>query len=140
MPHYKTLLDPGIFIGPQDFPTDKTVQIARVVRETMAKREGDRSDVVESAPMIYFAAGGKELARKFKAPKSVLYGLSLTYGTDTDGWIGKDVTLFATKCLSFGEVEECVRIRFQPAIDRKICAWMKKRKSNARSYMLDGAA
>lgn len=137
MPHYKQLLDPGIFVGPQDFATDKTVQISRVVREAMPKREKDDKD--ESAPMIYFAAKGKELDRKYKAPKSVLYGLSVTFGTDTDGWIGKDVTLFAAKCMSFGETEECVRIRFAAEVDAKIRKWLKKRKANPGAYMIGGA-
>lgn len=135
MPHYKMLLDPGLFIGPQDFPTEKTITIARVVREAMPKRDDDKPD---SAPMIYFSHKGQELPRKYKAPKSVLYGLSLAFGTDTDGWLGKDVTLFAAKCMSFGEIEECVRIRFPAEVDDKIRKWLKKRKANQSAYMIGG--
>ena len=71
-----------------------------------------------------------------KVPKSVLYGLSLAYGSETDAWIGKPVVLFAAKCLSFGDVEECVRIRFAPEIDAKIRKWLKKRKASAGAYMI----
>ena len=134
MAHYRTLLDPGIFVGPQDFATEKTVAISRVVREAMPKRDGEATD---SAPMIYFSHAGKELPRKYKAPKSVLHGLALMYGTETDAWLGKEITLFAAKCMSFGEVEECIRIRFPPAIDSKIRKWLKKRKSNPNSYIIE---
>ncbi len=142
MPHYKTLLDPGIFIGAQDFPTDKTVKISRIIREKMPTREGEKDEEVKAGVMLYFSAGTppKELARKYKLPKSVMYGLSLMFGTDTDGWLGKEVTLFATKCVSFGEVEECVRLRFTAEIDKKIVKWLKKRKSNPAAYMITGAA
>lgn len=142
MVHYKSLLDPSDFIGAQDFPTDKTVKISRVVREKMPKREGEKADEEKSAPMIYFIAGNPpvELKRKYKVAKSVMYGLSLTFGSDTDSWIGKDVTLFATKCLSFGEIEECVRIRFTPDVDKKILKWLKKRKSSASAYMITDQA
>lgn len=135
--HYKKLLDPSIFVGPQDFTTDKTVTISRVVREGMPKRDDEKS---AEAPMIYLAHNGKELERKYKAPKSVLYGLSLTYGVDTDQWIGKPVTLFAAKCMAFGEVEECVRIRFTPEVDAKIIKWLKKRKANRSAYILQSSS
>lgn len=142
MAHWKTLLDPGIFIGPQDFPTDKTVKISRVVREKMPARKKDDGEVEaedQAGVMMYFIAGNppKELARKYKVAKSVMYGLSLTFGTDTDAWIGKDVTLFAAKCLSFGDVEECVRIRFSEQVDAKIRKWLKKRKASPSAYMIE---
>jgi hypothetical protein len=133
MAHYKQLLDPGIFIGPQDCQTDRTVTISRVVREDMPKRDGEDKT---ASPMMYFAHGDKEMSRKYKVPKSVLYGLSLMLGTDSDGWKGKPVTLFAATCMSFGEVEECVRIRFPDEIQAKIRKWMKKRKANVSAYIL----
>ncbi len=133
MTHYKQLLDPGLFIGPQDFPKDKTLVISRMVREALPEREGDEK---KSAPMMYFAHDGKELSRKFKVPKSVLYGLSLELGTDVDQWAGKTVTLFAARCMSFGEVEECVRVRFSPDTEAKIRKWLKKRKANFNAYLI----
>jgi hypothetical protein len=125
MAHWKSFLDPSDFIGPQDFPTDKTVKISRIVREKMPSREGEGASDEKSAAMIYFSAGNPpvELKRKYKVAKSV-----------------KDITLFATKCTSFGETEECVRIRFAPDVDKKIFKWLKKRKSPQSAYMIGGAA
>ena len=133
MAHYKSLLDPGIFIGPQDCTADKTVTVSRVVREDMPKRDGEEKS---ASPMMYFAHNGAELPRKYKVPKSVLYGLSLLFGTDIDTWKGQQVTLFAGKCMSFGEVEECVRIRFPEDIDSKIRKWLKKRKASPSAYLI----
>ena len=50
------------------------------------------------------------------------------------------MTLFATKCLSFGDVEECVRIRFPEEIDARIYKWLKKRKANRSTYILKESA
>jgi hypothetical protein len=135
MPHYKQLLDPGIFIGPQDCQTDKTVTVSRIVREKMPERDGDKEEAKTGA-MMYFSHNGQELPRKYKIPKSVLYGLSVAFGTDTDAWIGKQITIFAAKCMSFGEVEECVRVRFSPEVDAKIRKWLKKRKASPSAYMI----
>ena len=37
---------------------------------------------------------------------------------------------------SFGEVEECVRVRFTPDTEAKIRKWLKKRKANPNAYIL----
>ena len=134
MPHYKTLLDPGEFLGPQDFPTSKPVKISRIVREKLPSRDGDAQT---AAPMIYILGkDGTEYARKFKVPKSVLYGLSELLGANTDNWPGKEIVIFAAKCMSFGDVEECLRVEFPPEIDSKIRKWLKKRKANPQAYIL----
>lgn len=70
-------------------------------------------------------------------PASVTFRLTVKRDKDT----GKSVGMFAAKCMSFGEVEECLRLRFSPEIDAKIMKWMKKRKSSPSAYMMrDGAA
>ncbi len=132
--HYKQLLDPGKFLGPQDFTVEREVTISRVSREKMPTRDGEAE---QSAPMLYIVAkDGSEYQRPYKVPKSVMYGMSLAYGTETDAWKGQKVGLYAAKCMSFGEVEECLRIRFSPEVDAKIRKWMKKRKANASAYMI----
>ena len=135
MAHYRSLLDPTDYVGPQDVDkADKTVTISRVVREDLPTREGKKP---EAAPVIYFIHDGKELAKKLKVPKVLMHGLSLVFGTETDAWVGKQITLFKTRCSSFGEVEECCRIRFDPKIDAKIRKWLKKRRADQATYMTD---
>lgn len=133
MSHYKTLLDPSEFVGPQDFPKPKALTISRVVREQLKRsEEGGKT----GAPMMYFAHGGAELPRKYKVPNGVMFALSLVHGSDVDAWVGKTVTLFAAKCLSFGDVEECVRPELPPEVERKVLAWYKKRKASPRAYII----
>ena len=133
--HWKLMLDPSVYLGAQDFPKEKTVKIGRVVREEMPER--DKNKKATSAPMIYFTHNGAELPRKLKVPRTVMYGLNLLLGVDTDSWIGKDITLYATRCDSFGDVEECIRVRFPAEIDEKILRMLKKKKANLKTYTID---
>ena len=128
MPHWKTLLDPGEYLGPQDFDQPKKVTIARLTSESASK------DDPKKAPTMYFEHGGKELPRKYKVPKSVMYGLSLLLGTDYASWAGKTITLERAECMSFGEREECIRVQFPAEIEARVIKWMKKRKASPSAY------
>lgn len=128
MPHWKTLLDPGEYLGPQDFEKPKAVTIARLSSESASKDDPKKS------PTMYFEHNGKELPRKYKVPKSVMYGLSLTLGTDYSAWSGKTITLESAHCMSFGEKEECIRVQFPDEIETKVKKWMKKRKASVSAY------
>ena len=134
MKHWKTLLDPGVFLGPQDFPEPRAVTIARIAREKMPARDGEPE---QSSPMLYIQAkDGTEYPRKLKLPKTVLYGLSIALGPDLDQWVGKQITVYATTCLSFGQPEECLRVQFDPQIEAKVIAYCKKRKVNPKVYKI----
>ena len=37
--------------------------------------------------------------------------ISSIHGTESEGWVGKEVTLFPTTCQSFGATVECIRVR-----------------------------
>lgn len=134
MTHYRNLLDPGEFLGVQDFPADKEVTISRIIREKMPKRDNEKET---ASPMLYIKGkDGAEYPRKFKVPKSVLYGLSELMGAETDAWVGQKITIFSTRCMAFGEIEPCLRVRFPDAIDGKVRKWLKKRKANPNAYMV----
>ncbi len=134
MPHFKLLLDPAKYLGPVDFPTDREVTISRIVREKLPARDGEET---KSAPMLYIKAkDGSEYARPLKVPKTVLHGIALMFGVDSDKWVTQKITVFATRCMAFGEIEECLRVRFPPEIDTKVRAWLKKRKASPSAYMI----
>lgn len=135
MTHYKKLLDPSIYLGPPDFDTERTVKVSRVVREKKPKRDGEAEET--GVHLYIFQKDGTEYARPLPIRSTLLHGLSLVFGVEIEGWAGKEITLFRTTCLSFGEVEECVRIRFEPSIDRRIISWLKKRKVSPKTYMME---
>jgi hypothetical protein len=134
MSHYRALLDPGIFLGPQDFVVERPVTISRIIKGEMPTREKEKAS---TAPMLFILQkDGIEYPRCYKVPKSVLFGLSCLLGTETDAWKGKQITLFSCFCMSFGTKEECVRVKFPPEIDEKVFTWLRKRKTSASVYML----
>ena len=130
MPHWRTLLDPGDFLGPQDFDQPTIVTIARLSSEASDKEDPKK------CPMMYFQHNGKELHRKFKVPKSVMYGLSLLLGTDYTAWTGKEITLERAVCMCWGEREECIRVQFPAPIEARIVKWLKKRKASPSVYRI----
>ena len=136
MVHYRALLDPGKYLTPADFTAEgREVTIARVAREKLPARDGEAE---QSAPMLYVRAkDGTEYPRPLKVPKSVLHGLSVLFGTETDNWKEKKITVFSAFCLSFGQKEECLRIRFPAEVDRAVRAYLKKRKASPSVYILD---
>ncbi len=136
MAHYKQLLDPAKYLGPVDFPAEREVTISRIVREKLPQRDDDK-EAPKSAPMLYIKAkDGTEYGRPLKVPKTVLHGMALMFGVDTDKWLGQKITVFAARCMAFGEIEECLRVRFAPEIDTKVRAWLKKRKASPSAYII----
>lgn len=132
MTHYKSLVEQTDYLGPQNFEQPKELTISRIASE----KYGDKNP--KSTPMMYFSYNDKELPLKYKVPMTVYYGLSQVFGTDVDTWAGKKVTLYTTKCKSFNEIEECVRIVFTPAIEKLIMKYLKKRKCDPEIYRLRG--
>jgi len=111
--------------------------ISRVALVKIEKtdKKGEGLGVFEYKAHLFFKnAEGKESGRYYDVPKSVRYGLSLKYGTETDGWTDKEVVLYPTKCFAFGEVQPCLRIRVSDDHRKKIIIWMKKHKSSERMY------
>ena len=126
--HYRKLYPPGEFLGPQDFETPREVTISRVALAEMPERDG----VKERAACLWIIdAKGNEYPRRLKLPKTVLFAFSIILGSDVDQWPGKKLTLKATWCLSFGEVEECVRPVLDAAMTKKVLDRLKKRKINS---------
>jgi hypothetical protein len=84
---------------------DRTVTIDRVVGGELTGTGGKKS----KKPLCYFreVKSGKPLALNATNGKAI----AAMYGNDTDEWIGKRVTMFATQTQMGGETVECIRIR-----------------------------
>lgn len=104
MPHYKTFTDQK-FIGAYALPKneDLTVTIKGARRQEVVSVGGRTQECfvitleAPHKPMILNATNQKSIAR--------------LYGTDTDDWIGKQITLYASTTQLAGEQVECLRIR-----------------------------
>jgi hypothetical protein len=131
MTHYKKLFPATDFLGPQDFPEPKEVTISRVAASDMPERDGKK----ERRPCLWIMdAKGAEYPRKLKLPKSVLTVFAWMFGPHLEDWVGQKITLKAAWCLSFGEVQECVRPALDDATTGKIKKWLKTQKSSPHAW------
>lgn len=84
---------------------DWTLIIRKVEAGTL---EDARRNKKDRKPIVYFRGARKPLALNKTNAKTI----AALYGNDTDAWVGKKVTLYASKT-SFGNEQDidCVRIR-----------------------------
>ena len=102
MADYRAMFDRD-YIGAWDLPGDVVVTISAVEAGSIKGDKGRTS----RKPIIRFK--GKEKA--LLGNKTNCKIIARLYGTDTDKWIGKDVTLFPTTTEMGGETVDCIRVR-----------------------------
>lgn len=138
MTHYRDLYEESEYIGSHDFKKPAKMTIHSVERVKIIRKKKDDSEPDEFRPHIYLKdKDGNKYKRAYLFPKSVGELLKMRFGTNLEDWAGKEITLYATKCMSFGSVEECVRVEATKAEHDKIKKWMKKRGARVNGYLLD---
>ncbi len=107
MAHWRKMFD-GKFIGAwdlvdnQDRPVDKTFTIEAVEKQKIKSKNGE-----DGKPVIRF----KGIPKPWIANVTCCKTISMLYGDDTDDWVGKRITVYATTTTSpEGEVP-CIRVR-----------------------------
>ncbi len=105
MPHWKSMVDRDFMFAFDLQGKDVTVTIDRVVGGELTGPGGKKS----KKPLCYFreSKSGKPLAMNATNCKAV----AALYGNDTDGWVGKRVTLYPTTTQMGGETGDCIRVR-----------------------------
>lgn len=103
MDYRKLFVSP--YVAACDLETDRNVTIKEVKQEEVKNESG--SDV---CPIVYFA----ELPKPMVMNKTNAKRIATIYGPDTDAWIGRQVTLYASETTYRGEVVPCVRVRPNP--------------------------
>ncbi len=105
MPHWRTMQDnDNRFVAAFDLGgKDVTLTIKEVKTEKVDSQKGESKRKVA----VYFDGARKPLLANVTNCKTI----ANLYGTDTDRWKGKTITLYPTTTSAFGEVVECIRIR-----------------------------
>lgn len=103
--HWKNFLDKN-YLGSHNLEKgeEMLLTIAKFVGEESVKSSDDKEGVKQ---VLYF---------KESVPKMILNitngnTLSALYGSHPDGWVGKQIQLFATPVKAFGKVQDALRIR-----------------------------
>jgi hypothetical protein len=92
---------------------DVTLTISRLVQEDLRTDKGD-----EAKWIIYFAEmeerhrrDSKQINKRLVLNVTGAKAIAKLHGNETDDWVGKRITLFATQCMAFGSQTDCIRIR-----------------------------
>ncbi len=64
--------------------------------------------------------------------------LKLMFGSETDAWLGKRITIYPTETEVGGETVPCIRVRGSPDIDRAMNAEIKRGKKTLKIKVIDG--
>lgn len=109
MPHWKEMTDREYLFAFDLKGKDCTVTIDKVTAGTLVN--GTKKT---RKPLVFFKESkeGKPLGMNATNCKTV----AALYGTDTDAWIGKRITLYPTTTSFGGETVECIRVR--PAVPK----------------------
>lgn len=103
MSHWK-LMYPSEYVAACDLHgKDSKVVIERVDIEAVVGSDGKKQD----KPVVWFRGAKKRMVLCKTNAKAV----AKQHGNDTDGWVGKSITIYPTTCMAFGEEKECIRVR-----------------------------
>ena len=82
---------------------DVTLTVKGISKEALQMKDGGN----KSKLVMRFEKTAKKLVVN-KTNADVIAGI---YGTAAEKWVGKRVTLYPTRCLAFGEMVDCIRVR-----------------------------
>lgn len=102
--HYKKLYDDKDFLFAFDLDgRDATVTIEKCIGGEIIGEQGRKNKL----PVLFFVGKKKRLGLNKTNGKTI----AAMYGTDTNGWAGKAITIYPTTTQFGGETKECIRIR-----------------------------
>lgn len=101
--HFR-IMYPSEYLNAADLTgKDVTVTIESIAMEDVPGVDGKK----QKKPVVKFKGAHK----RWPLPKTCAKVIAAQFGTDTDDWIGKKITVYPTTCQAFGQTVECVRVR-----------------------------
>jgi hypothetical protein len=106
MPHYKKMFDDKEHLYAFDLDgREVTIQIEKCFAGELMGEKGRKS----KKPMLQFVGKAKKLALNRTNGKTI----ASLYGTDTDNWAGRWITIYPTTTDFGGETVDCIRVKPQ---------------------------
>jgi hypothetical protein len=103
MPHFKSFY-PSDFLGAHDLNgLEVRVEIEKVEREVITGSDGKKDE----KPVVWFKGKKKRMVLCKTNAKSI----AARHGNDTEGWLGKGITIYPTTCMAYGQKVECIRVK-----------------------------
>jgi len=126
--HYKAIF-PGVHLEYADIPPDGSLTL-RMTRVEQTTVEGDKGKASFKA-LITFDGPPWLQKNTWIAPVTVCRCIAAMFGDDTDGWLGKRVTLTAQTVDAFGDKVPAVRPTGSPDIERGLRVTVPKGRGKA---------
>jgi hypothetical protein len=101
-----TELYPSRFLSADDLDGEVPVTIASIKFEKMKDNDGNEQD----KPVLFFLKTEKGLVLNKTNAKRI----AEIHGDETDGWIGKKITLYQESVTAFGETKWAIRVKPVP--------------------------
>lgn len=116
---------PSKYLKADDLDGDVVVYITKAEMEQLGQGKDAEDKII-----LYFKGMDKGLA----VNKTNAGTIAKLYGDDTDGWVGKPITLFATEVEFKGDMVMAIRVRLkapsEPAQNERAAAWDAFRKQH----------
>jgi hypothetical protein len=109
MPDFRSMYDSNYLYAFDLKGRDVTVTI-KEVRAVLVKNADKKQG--EKKPIVFFKESKDH--RGLVLCKTNGKTIASLYGNDTEGWIGKRITLFPTEVDAFGKTVEAIRVRNKP--------------------------
>jgi len=108
MPDYRKMFDAD-YIGAWDLqdPTGRLIDVSLTINKVEAGTISGTSGRKSKKPVLHFRATPKGLVVNKTNGKII----ARLYGNNTDQWIGKRITLYATTTTFGADTVECIRVR-----------------------------
>ena len=110
MAHWRSMMESKWLTSMDLTADDGTTRDAAVVIEKVEGGEVENEAGKKKKPVLHFVGKKKPLACGVTICKAI-QGM---YGPDTNGWVGKGITLYVTETSMKGETVPCVRVRPVP--------------------------
>lgn len=113
MPDYRSMFDRNYLYSFDLKGKDLTVEIARV---EAGKLQIAGTTQKQSKPVLYFKTRNGQPGPGLALNKTNAKVVAKLYGTNTDQWVGKKLTLYPTTTKFGAETVDCIRIK--PTVPR----------------------
>lgn len=92
------------YLASWDLDADTTVEISNVVAGEVGGNKGEEK---QKRPIVFFKGAKKGMVLN-KTNGKLIAGM---YGSNTDDWTGRKITLYVAQCEAFGETVDAIRVR-----------------------------
>lgn len=95
---------PPRFLSAHELEGKEHKMTIKAVSDDKVKDESGGEEVVY---VVYFEKAKKGMVLNKTNTKLI----ESQHGTETDDWIGKEITIWPTTCMAFGEKVDCIRVK-----------------------------